>query len=183
LSRQKLWSSPEPAREATISPLRPCSFSTQAPLWSRTALKCPKHLPIPRRSPSAGRCNLQPDNLHAPAARHRVVSLDVREAVQRQLAQHRDLEAVGQQPPLARGYATAPKASGKAAPGYRILLIERESPVQKISVFVREQINESVPVGHFDLWQRLRVHHVIVADDAVKPQDVRRHRIHFVIGK
>jgi len=29
------------------------------------------------------------------------------------------------------------------------LLIERESPVQKISVFVREQINESVPVGAF----------------------------------
>jgi hypothetical protein len=62
--------------------------------------------------------------------------------------------------------------------------IERtRKPVQKISVFVREQINESVPVGHFNLRQRLRVHHVIVADDAVKPQDVRRHRIHFVISK
>ena len=84
---------------------------------------------------------------------------------------------------FARGHVPAPKASGKAGPSHRILLIERESPAQKISVFVREQINESVPVGHFDLRQRLRVHHVVVADDAIEPQDVRRHRIYFVIGE
>jgi hypothetical protein len=76
---------------------------------------------------------------------------------------------------LARGYAPAPKACGKAAPGYRILSIERESPVRrKFQYLFGNRLTKSVPVGHFDLWQRLRVHHVIVADDAVKPQDVRR---------
>src|ERR1700730_17269095 len=58
---------------------------------------------------------------------------------------------------------------GIPRPGHRILLIKRESPVQKISVFVREQINESVPVGHFDLRQRLPFIAVLFAVVPVRP--------------
>jgi hypothetical protein len=45
-------------------------------------------------SPSAPLGDLQPKDVHASAAGHRFVSLNVRKAVERQLAQHREFKAV-----------------------------------------------------------------------------------------
>src|SRR6266568_9102445 len=47
---------------------------------------------------------------------------------------------------------------------------------------VREADDEIVPVGHLHLRQRLRVHHIVLADELVEREDVGGQRIDFVIG-
>ena len=54
-------------------------------------------------------------------------------------------------------------SGASSAPGLSHSLESARRPAQNVSVFVREQINESVPVGHFNLRQRLRVLHGLVS--------------------
>jgi hypothetical protein len=53
----------------------------------------------------------------------------------------------------------------------------RKGPGTPELMLVREQRNESVSVRHFDLRQRVGIHHVIFANDVVHSQNVRRNRV------
>ena len=43
--------------------------------------------------------------------------------------------------------------------------------------------DETVPVGHLHLGQRVRVHHVVFADDLVEREDVSGQCVDFIVGE
>src|SRR6516164_3875110 len=50
-------------------------------------------------------------------------------------------------------------------------------------VLIRVLADEPVTVGHLHLGQRLRVHHVILADDLVEREDVGSQCVDFIVGE
>jgi MFS superfamily sulfate permease-like transporter len=55
--------------------------------------------------------------------------------------------------------------------------------INRQRLFSARKRHESVPVRHFHFSQRLRVHRVVVCDDAVEVQDISDHRVDLVVGQ
>ena len=77
--------------------------------------------------------------------------------------------------------ATSPIAAAvdDAAARWRL----RSPPTGPLSIrgIDRNRGNEAVLVRHFDLRQRLRVHHLVLLDDAVAVIEERDQRMHFIV--